>query len=98
MTVSDLILVDDTGRVIAGGKPGRRVVNLAGFQVSSNAPQDNLSTSRSNSTPLLDPQCDPQGTPRGPGDMPLALVVRQSVFHPGEAGPSFGPPSLRINV
>ncbi|KAM0748425.1 arad-like aldolase/epimerase [Meredithblackwellia eburnea MCA 4105] len=35
MTVSDLILVDSNGKVIGGGKPGRRVVNLAGFQIHS---------------------------------------------------------------
>jgi len=35
MTVSDLILVDHSGAVIAGGKPGRRVVNLAGFEIHS---------------------------------------------------------------
>ena len=33
MTVSDLILVNHSGAVIAGGKPGRRLVNLAGFEV-----------------------------------------------------------------
>ncbi|KDE09471.1 hypothetical protein MVLG_00373 [Microbotryum lychnidis-dioicae p1A1 Lamole] len=35
MTVSDLILVSDEGKVIGGGKPGRRVVNLAGFLIHS---------------------------------------------------------------
>ncbi|KAK4702739.1 hypothetical protein P7C70_g3480, partial [Phenoliferia sp. Uapishka_3] len=35
MTVEDLILVNYEGKVIAGGKPGRRIVNLAGFRVSS---------------------------------------------------------------
>ncbi|KAI5474401.1 class II aldolase/adducin domain containing protein [Pseudohyphozyma bogoriensis] len=35
MTVSDLILVDHKGNVIGGGKPGRRVVNLAGFLIHS---------------------------------------------------------------
>lgn len=35
MTVSDLILVSHDGRVIGGGKPGRQVVNLAGFTIHS---------------------------------------------------------------
>lgn len=35
MTVSDLILVDHHGNVIGGGKPGRRIVNLAGFKIHS---------------------------------------------------------------
>ncbi|KAM0754178.1 class II aldolase/adducin domain-containing protein [Meredithblackwellia eburnea MCA 4105] len=35
ITVSDLILVDQTGKVIGGGKEGRRIVNLAGFQIHS---------------------------------------------------------------
>ncbi|KAL8278429.1 hypothetical protein RQP46_009119 [Phenoliferia psychrophenolica] len=35
MTVSDLILVNQDGKVIGGGKPGRRIVNLAGFQIHS---------------------------------------------------------------
>ncbi|SCZ89182.1 BZ3500_MvSof-1268-A1-R1_Chr1-1g01012 [Microbotryum saponariae] len=35
MTVSDLILVSDEGKVIGGGKPGRRVVNVAGFLIHS---------------------------------------------------------------
>ncbi|GAA5878125.1 hypothetical protein JCM8547_005634 [Rhodosporidiobolus lusitaniae] len=35
MTVSDLILVSHDGKVIGGGKPGRRVVNRAGFLIHS---------------------------------------------------------------
>ncbi|ORY89026.1 class II aldolase/adducin, N-terminal domain-containing protein [Leucosporidium creatinivorum] len=35
MTVSDLILVSHDGKVIGGGKPGRRVVNAAGFAIHS---------------------------------------------------------------
>ena len=48
MTVSDLILVNQVGQVIGGGKPGRRVVNIAGFQVSNSHPAFNsLLTARS---------------------------------------------------
>ncbi|KAF9518475.1 hypothetical protein BS47DRAFT_1338410 [Hydnum rufescens UP504] len=35
MTVSDLILVNRFGAVIGGGKPGRRTVNLPGFEIHS---------------------------------------------------------------
>jgi hypothetical protein len=35
MTVSDLILVNHKGDVIGGGKPGRQIVNLAGFTIHS---------------------------------------------------------------
>nr|4XXF_A Chain A, Fuculose-1-phosphate aldolase [Glaciozyma antarctica] len=35
MTVSDLILVNQEGTVIGGGKEGRRIVNLAGFMIHS---------------------------------------------------------------
>ncbi|GAA6006024.1 hypothetical protein JCM10207_007311 [Rhodosporidiobolus poonsookiae] len=35
ITVSDLILVSHDGKVIGGGKPGRRVVNKAGFLIHS---------------------------------------------------------------
>ncbi|GAA6064611.1 hypothetical protein JCM10212_007100 [Sporobolomyces blumeae] len=34
-TVSDLILVNEEGDVIGGGKPGRRIVNKAGFLIHS---------------------------------------------------------------
>ncbi|KAK4047890.1 hypothetical protein OIO90_006051 [Microbotryomycetes sp. JL221] len=36
MTVSDLIQVNSQGKVIGGGKPGRQVVNLAGFLIHEN--------------------------------------------------------------
>ncbi|KAK4050805.1 hypothetical protein OIV83_003226 [Microbotryomycetes sp. JL201] len=35
MTVSDLIRVNQKGQVIEGGKPGRQIVNLAGFLIHS---------------------------------------------------------------
>ncbi|GAA5934182.1 hypothetical protein JCM1841_004661 [Sporobolomyces salmonicolor] len=35
VTVSDLILVNEEGEVIGGGKPGRRIVNKAGFLIHS---------------------------------------------------------------
>ncbi|GAA5820811.1 hypothetical protein JCM11491_000687, partial [Sporobolomyces phaffii] len=35
VTVSDLILVNEDGEVIGGGKPGRRIVNKAGFLIHS---------------------------------------------------------------
>lgn len=31
MTVEDLILVSEDGKVLEGGRPGRNIVNLAGF-------------------------------------------------------------------
>lgn len=33
MTVSDLIRVDHAGNVVEGGRPGRQIVNLAGFTI-----------------------------------------------------------------
>ncbi|CEQ41268.1 SPOSA6832_02980 [Sporobolomyces salmonicolor] len=35
VTISDLILVNEEGEVIGGGKPGRRIVNKAGFLIHS---------------------------------------------------------------
>ncbi|GAA5897978.1 uncharacterized protein JCM6883_000882 [Sporobolomyces salmoneus] len=35
VTVSDLILVNEEGEVIGGGKPGRRIINKAGFMIHS---------------------------------------------------------------
>ncbi|GAA5929238.1 uncharacterized protein JCM15063_004091 [Sporobolomyces koalae] len=35
VTVSDLLLVNEEGEVIGGGKPGRRIVNKAGFLIHS---------------------------------------------------------------
>jgi len=40
MTVSDLILVSKEGKVLGGGKPGRRVINLPSFQIHSSIYSD----------------------------------------------------------
>lgn len=37
MTVTDLILVNHHGEVIGGGRPGRQIVNLAGFTIHVNS-------------------------------------------------------------
>mgnify|MGYP001601192704 CR=1 FL=1 len=91
MTVSDLILVDQDGKVIGGGKPGRRVVRLDSGDSNYRPPGSAhliIAAHPGELGRISDPQCHSQGAAGGPGDLPLALGVWKGVQCSRQAGSS----------